>query len=197
MNPSSHEHISSEDLSAYLDAETSSEKKAILQAHLAECDDCRAEVAELTDLLRNQGRRRFWSIAIPTAAAASVAALMLVGPLRSGGEGDPTIQLRPGLSAEFEALPEIPVLSPEPGATVDPDQIEFIWAAFGENPSYRLTLADEGGDPLWTLETTRTRTSLPENVRLTPGGRYFWFVDALLPDGTTATTGMNALTVRR
>lgn len=197
MNLSSQEHLSSEELSAYLDAETSPEEKATLQAHLADCDACRAEVAELTDLLRNQGRRRFWSIAIPTAAVAAVAALMLAGPLGRRGGDDPAVQLRPGSSAEFEAMPEIPVISPESGATVDPAHVEFVWAAFGEDPAYRLTLADEGGDPLWTLETTETRTSLPENVRLAPGERYFWFVDALLPDGKTATTGMNTLTVRR
>ena len=33
---------------------------------------------------------------------------------------------------------------------------------------------------------------VPNNVGLTSGERYFWFVDALFSDGTSATTGASS-----
>lgn len=197
MTLSSFDHINAEDLTAYLDGELSGDAKARIQAHLAECDECRSEVVELSGALRPQRRSRRWTIAVPTAAAAAVAALLLLGPFEMGGDSRSADRLRPGSTVELEAVPEISVSRPGPGSTVGPEQIEFSWADMGGEATYRLTLTDEGGDPLWTVETTRSVVVLPEDVKLVPGRRYLWFVDALLADGTHATTGVQSFNVSR
>jgi hypothetical protein len=96
----------------------------------------------------------------------------------------------------LEAVPEVLAVAPAPGAALGPERIEFVWEAVESNATYRFTLTDEGGDPLWTAETTETAVTLPGEVSLEPGGRFFWFVDALLADGGSATTGIQNFTVR-
>ena len=54
-----------------------------------------------------------------------------------------------------------------------------------------VTVADAGGDPVWRTETRDTAVVLPPDVSLEPGARYVWFVDALLPDGGSATSGVH------
>ncbi len=77
-------HISSEDLTAYLDGEGTRAETLRIQAHLARCDPCRAEVAELTKILREQDVRRRLATAVPALAAAAVVAGVLLGPWRLG-----------------------------------------------------------------------------------------------------------------
>lgn len=197
MNRSSLEHLSSEDLAAYLDGEADRETKARVRTHLADCDECRSEMTELTSSLWSQRRRRTWTVGVPTAAAAAVAALLLVGPFAHRGEDASLNRLRGGNTGELEAVREIPIRNPEPGIAVSPGQVEFSWAEVGADATYRLTLTDEGGDPLWTIETQQSTVALPDDVELDPGQRYLWFVDALLADGTHATTGVESFTVRR
>jgi hypothetical protein len=55
---------------------------------------------------------------------------------------------------------------------------------------FRFTLTGQSGEPLWFHETSETSVSLPSEVELRPGETYFWYVDVLLPDGRTGTTGV-------
>ena len=191
------EHVSSEVLAAYLDGRLDGQEKAEVQAHLAVCDECREEVTEIAVALRSQARRKAWAVVIPVTAAAGIATILLAGPmgLGSGPGGDQ--RLRPGPAVEMEAVPRVRVVAPVTGSTVEQSSVVFVWEEVGPTATYRFTLTDEGGDPLWTSETTETAVTLPEDIGLQAGGRYFWFVDALLADGGGATSGIQSLMVRR
>ena len=187
----SSEHASSERFAAYLDGKLDTAEREGFQSHLTECVECRAEVAELTDLLSAHSRRRRWTIATPAAAAAAVAALLLLaGPLsREAGEDSGTLR-RPAATTQREAVRAIVTVTPAPDATIEQTDLVFTWRSLGEGTLYRLTVTDEGGDPLWIGETYDRTSLLPSRVVLERGAIYLWYVDALFPDGETATGGV-------
>jgi len=72
----------------------------------------------------------------------------------------------------------------------------MLWSAVAGEPTYRLTLTDASGQPVWTTTTTDTSITLPPNVILQQRKRYFWYVDALRADGRAASTGVRRFTTR-
>jgi len=124
------------------------------------------------------------------AAAAAVAVLALGIPvLRWGGGGPGVDELRaPG--AEFATL------GPGEARAGDPAGIRFTWSAGPEGSTFRFTLLDERGERVWSSETGDTTIVLPAEIEVTPGRSYYWYVDALAPDGRTLTAGPTPLEVR-
>ena len=184
-------HLSSEEIAAYADGEVAAAEKDRIQTHLADCSVCRAEMTELTDLLHAHGRRRRWTVAASGAAAAAVAAVLLIGGPFSREVPEESRGIRsPEMAAKREAVPTIPATAPAPDATVEQTELVFTWRSLGEGTLYRLTVTDEGGDPRWHGEMYDTTSLLPSDVVLERGRVYLWYIDALLTDGQTATTGV-------
>ena len=65
----------------------------------------------------------------------------------------------------------------------------FTWRSVAEGATYRLSLTDEAGDVLWTVNTPDTTVALVD-IMLEADQLYYWYVDALLHDGGSATTGV-------
>lgn len=194
--PSPGDHLSPEELAAYLDGAVGSEERLRIQEHLEGCDSCREEAAEVVLLLQRGGRRRVRRLAIPVAAAAAVAAVLLLGPWSQNGSQGPGERVRaPESVSTGEALPTVRALSPVQSSTVEQDSVVFAWEEVGEDAVYRLTVTDESGEPLWFHETAQTSVPLPSDVELLPGQDYFWFLDVLQPDGSTASTGVMSFRV--
>jgi hypothetical protein len=80
---------------------------------------------------------------------------------------------------------------------VESGSLEFAWEGVQEGALYRFTVTDESGEPLGSLETFETSVPLPSKVELHAGEDYFWFVDVLLADGRTGTTGVLSFRVSR
>lgn len=189
-------HLTSEELAAYLDDEAGPGEKARILAHLDACESCREETADLVRLLRRRRRQRVRRTVVPLAAAAALAGVLFVGSFFQEGTGGSGAALRaPHAATSAEALVDIHVLSPARGSTVEADSIEFAWDAVEEGAVYRLTIADESGEPLWVQETSGTSFRLPPEAELVSGARYFWFVDVLLANGSTGSTGVMSFRV--
>ncbi len=73
--------------------------------------------------------------------------------------------------------------------------IEFAWQTMGTDVRYRFNLTRADGSAVWNGGTSDTTLTLPPDVSLTPGATYFWWVDALMVDGRSVTTGMQSLEV--
>ena len=190
------QHPGSQDVAAYLDGSLTAAAKAEMQDHLAECDKCRAEVSELAELLHGGTRRRRWTIAAPAAAAAAAAVFLFAGPLaRQATEPPGSVVRAPGAAADREAVPTVQILSPPLDAEVIRDGLTFSWEPVGTDALYRLTLTDEAGDPVWAVETSEPSIEPPEDLNLEPGVLYFWYLDALLPDGQSHTTDVRVLRI--
>lgn len=187
-------HLDAGSISAYLDGRLGSGEKERVQKHLADCPECRREMSELVDLLKaNEGRRRRWPLAATGIAAAAVAALVIGGSLmREAADGPGTVRTPEG-AAERESVRSIAVISPSPEASVAREAVAFAWEPVGEGTTYRLTMTDGAGRTVWSTVTHESAVDMPEDLQLHPGEIYLWYVDAVLSDGTTATTGVTRL----
>lgn len=191
-------HIPGERLSGYVDDTIPAEERREIDAHLAECEECRREVTEIDRLLRDNGQRRPSHIHWTAAAVAAAVLLLFAVPAtinRLGEEGD--VLRSDSAAVEGEALVGIAPLDPviEPG---DGDggqvAVTLSWVESGPGLTYRVSVSDDSGRTLWTGTTTETSVRLPSEVRLESGRTYFWFVDATLVNGEAATTGIQRLT---
>jgi len=179
------DHLTEELAAAWLDGELTGEERGGVADHLAECDACREEIAELRQLLKTRARRRRPHHYLVATAAAAAAILWVTGPIvRDNAE---RIRGDAGRSEGMEAI--VDVISPADGA-VAADVSRFVWHDAGSGVQYTLTLTDEAGSVVWTAATADTVLPLPTSVRLERDRRYFWYVDALLDGGEAATSGV-------
>ena len=185
-------HLESSEVAAYLDRALARADRGRVEAHLADCDACRREVIEVSRLRHTSASRRRWLFFAPAAAAAAILIIVFARPadtpglgpvLRDGGE-------EPGLT--------VSLVAPTDSATVEGGgAVALTWRSAGSGVSYRVTLTDQRGDVVWSGAASDTTARLPGSVALPAGRSYFWFVDALLPDGRSLTSGVRHFTVRR
>jgi hypothetical protein len=193
MTPTSAEHIEPEAIAAYLDRGLSAEERQAVERHLLVCGECRRDLAEAADLGSARRPRRWVMVGIP-AAAAAVLALVIFGPLQSPGIRNPD---RPTVRGEqAEGTRSFAPVAPIDGAELAVDSIAFSWRSEGPGVHYLLTLTDENGDIVWSTGTADTSLSLPREVGLQPGQRYYWYADALLQGARSSTTGILEFRVR-
>ena len=189
--PADASHSSASDISAYLDRTLSAGDRTRVEAHLADCSECRQEVVELSRLLRSRPARH--SIGRWAVAAGIAATLAIIVGLPSGPDAPPVQPpevVERGLRAE-EGL-KLSAWGPTRGVSVRRDSLVLAWKpnASGSGPQYHLTLSNAEGSILWTASTPDTMLMPPPSLIL-PGGRtYYWYTDALLPDGRSLSTGV-------
>lgn len=188
-------HVDEREIAAFLDRSLGEDDRRRVEEHLATCPACRSDVTAAWRLGEAWApkRRRWIGAAAVTAAAAAVVAL-IVWP------GEETISTGPVLRddpAELERVtePRVEARSPADGAEVVAGELALRWSDAGPNARYRITITDSSGDPVWTTVTGDSSTLVPADVALRQGSEYTWFVDVLLPDGRSATTGSRSFEV--
>jgi hypothetical protein len=163
-------HLTPEQTAGYLDRVLTGGERAVVEAHLATCIDCRDEVIALRPLLevKRRGRRLWGSVALGAAAAAAVILLVLPGGI-SGPEPsqhrDPALDMAPAVKPR---VPEGPGLRPA----------LLAWSPVAQASRYRATVFDGEGSILFRAEATDSMLQLPDSLRLAPGKPYFWKVEA-------------------
>lgn len=194
----SEEHLTAEAIAAYLDGTIGDLERKRVEAHAAECEECRREIVEVTGTLRRMRRTPNWRVWAPAAAAAALIAFLVLRPFWIETGQDSTSRFRgPESIAGREGRVDIRVLAPADESTVSPADVAFIWHAGGAEASYQLTLTDAEGGVVWTLATTDTVASLPDTIALVHASLYHWYVDGLLEDGRQASSGVRSFTTRR
>ena len=172
---------------------------ADLETHLLTCSACREEV-RIGMVVRAAAavpaaRRRPWRLTRReswlTLGAAAAAAVVLFIARPTSHDGAVPAAVRGGT----EGTPAIADVSPATGAVVSPASLAFVWRSAGTSAQYRLTVTNERGDIVWTGVSADTARRLPASVRLHSGASYFWYVDALLPDGGSATSQARRFTM--
>jgi hypothetical protein len=183
-------HLDEAVLTAFVSGTAGPTRTAIV-AHLADCAKCRHAVTSLSRALADPDvageiarlnaapsrRRPLWIAALAAAALLFV----LVNPFRNRASGPGGSTLR----GRSEAVPAASIVSPADGQLVQVDGVSFIWRGLGGGVEYRITVTDEKGDVVWTRQSPDTMTRLDRAV-LRPGRTYYWYVDALYPDGRSA-----------
>lgn len=190
-------HPQNEDVAAYVEGGLPPAERTLLEAHLAECPECRRVATEAALLLREEARRRKWVVAAPAAALAAAAALALFVILPADENDVPaTATTRAGAEEDHEALPVIRIVLPDAQVPIHPDSVRFVWRKAAPDALYRLAVTDSAGGPVWETTTADTTAGPPLEVGLEADHRYFWYVDALLPDGSEASTGVEEFRTR-
>lgn len=183
-------HLDSSDVASYLDRALPPVERERVEAHLADCSLCREEVIQVSRLRHSRAARRGWLVLGPITAAAAIAVIVISRP--SGPSGTGPI-LRDGGA---ESSPTVFLVSPADRGIVE-RHVSFTWRSVGARVSYRVTVTDERGDVLWSSAVADTTARLPGAIVLPAGRPSFWYVDALLPDGRSVTSGVRRLMAPR
>lgn len=181
-------HLSAEDAAGFLDGRLSREVNARIEKHLAACRECRDDLGASARLL--PASRISWPIVriVTGIAAAALITIVIRSATLSGGAPD---QQRAG-QVDLQPLAQ----SPADGALVPAGHVVLTWSFAVAQSSYRVTVTDSLGSTVWSAESRDTVVSLPNSVRLVAGDAYYWYVEALLPDGRRRSSGVQRIRIQ-
>jgi hypothetical protein len=191
------QHLDSDVLAAWAERRLPADLRSTVASHLAECPACRSELTAAALLIQGDRRRRRRLIAVPALAAAVLLLVVASDPFGTRRHQAEDRILRAGDQSKQEGTLQLGAIAPVEGATVSRESLRFIWQGDGADALFRFTLAGPTGEQLWQTTTRDTTIALPDTVTLEPGERYLWWVDVLLTDARTATTGPREFTVAR
>ncbi len=189
------QHLSETDIAAYIDGVVAADDRRRMEAHLVWCDACRTEmVASQSAVFAAPpvGRRTrgSWTWA---GAAAAAAVIVVAGSILTQRADDRDV-VRSAPSPAPATRPVVTVVSPGDGQRLGADR-KLVWRSAGTGASYRITIGDDSGQPVHSMMVQDTSVTLPASVPLASGKKFFWYVDASLPGGATATSGLVSFTV--
>jgi len=175
------QHLAPNDLAAYVDRALTGERRARVEAHLARCAECRAEVSDATQIVASLPRARWRNRSLIAASGAVAAALLIFVVPRA--TRDSTSQHRE--SPVTSIVPPV-LLSPTGdrlrllgGSSARTDSIiGFTWSSVPHADRYRIRIFDSNGSILLERSSSDTTMSLPADVLLRAGPTYFWQVQA-------------------
>jgi hypothetical protein len=173
-------HLDPAEVADYVGRTISGDGRRRVERHLADCETCTEEVAAIARLARPTASPRW----MPYAAAAAVLAGLLVFWPR-GGSRVPDDTLRDGGSSVA-----ITVVEPADGAVVA-GSATLVWRAVPRALAYRVLVTRSDGDSLWAVHTSDTVVNIPEMAGEGSVTRH-WYVDALLADGSSVSSGMRS-----
>ena len=75
--------------------------------------------------------------------------------------------------------------------------VRFSWRSVPSARDYMLVVVDTAGGDVFAQNTTDTSVTLPDSVKLSPGGEYLWWVQATMPDGATLSAVTERFRVKR
>jgi hypothetical protein len=192
-------------LAAFVDGDLPESVRSRVQGHLADCSLCLQHVAavvrsretpkpEVPPRLLARARGLVESPAVGTPALAwrwgmvsAAAGLMLVAAVQvwqfrtASDPGASPVDVR----SEPCRLVAPQLLSPEEGALVSRERIDFRWREVAGAIFYEIQLVTADGDVLWQDRTEETTVRLPEAVPIAPGQEVYVWVRAHLLDGNT------------
>lgn len=176
-------HLEAHEVAAYVERSLPTAARDRVEDHLSRCEQCTAEVAEIVRLRPRPSRRVPW-IPIGVAAAAAVAGLLVARPL--------VHRSMPDIDVERQGQPaaRLQIVAPAAGARVS-EPVVLAWRAAAGASVYRVTLSREDGDSVWAGTTSDTTLAIPPGVPLSRTARYYWYVDALLANGASLSTGVH------
>lgn len=171
------------------------ERHEKMVTHLAGCARCRHAVAALSTTLsapavaREVSRlgsmsARRWAAWTAAALATAATILLIVNPFRGTPAPGGTV-----FRGNSEGAAPLTLIGPVAGTVVRTDSLIFAWHGLGAQVEYRITVTDDKGDVVWTRQSPDTEARPPAAL-LRPGQSYFWYVDALLPNGRSTAAGV-------
>jgi hypothetical protein len=148
--------------------------------HLSSCRRCQREVSSLIGALNDAdvilasgtGRHRLLRVAALLSIAAGAILVITLGDF---GKQAPVATHAPHRAPEL-----IPGSQPVGVSPVGPvsNAIELRWSEVPDADAYKVTLFNSEGLALLEAESGENFVVVPDSIRLVPGGRYLWQVQA-------------------
>lgn len=183
-------HLEPAQVASYVDGTIQPSVRAAVQRHLATCEDCRAELVEVSRIMRSfpaarRARRHVW---LPAAAAAAVV-LVLAWP-RAANTPVGTVHREEAVTTTVAPRPVTPI-----GAVASVS--ELVWSSVPYADRYHVRMFDGNGTVIWERETADTVATLPTSVSPRAEVSYFWKVEALTGFDRRAASGLVEFVVSR
>lgn len=193
FNPTMHPNEA--DLAAYIDGAIADAERKSVEAHLSVCDECRMEVTASQEAVSTAPRAAIraripmrW-VGLGAAAVLMVVAVSTLSRTTSDRTTERgTVAISPG------AKRVVAIVMPVDNSTLGSDR-RLVWRSEAGSATYRITIGDDSGQPLHSATLGDTSFVVPASIMLTPERKYFWYVDAITGDGTTATSGLKSFTI--
>jgi hypothetical protein len=191
------DHLTSGQLGAFLANALTEEERDAVERHLVACAECRGDLVQaqrtvITAPSARRTSRRHWI----TLGALAAAAVLVVAVWPRNEVTRSPVPIERDAPVTPVTAEVVTIVSPSANGEIDEATPTFRWNR-DDGSSYRITVTDEGGRPLWTETTNDTSVVLPATAQLPRGARFFWYVDALRPDGRSVTSGINAFRTPR
>ena len=191
------DHLTSGQLGAFLANALTEEERDAVERHLVACAECRSDLVQaqravITAPSARRTSRRHWI----TLGALAAAAVLVVAVWPRNNVTRSPVPIERDAPVTPVTAEVVTIVSPSANGEIDEATSTFTWNR-DDGSSYRITVTDEGGRPLWTETTNDTSVVLPATAQLPRGARFFWYVDALRPDGRSVTSGINAFRTPR
>jgi hypothetical protein len=177
-------HLSADDIAALVDGDVPPDRRAAVEAHLSVCGECRSELVAASELVDSVPAKSRIPIRWFAGVAAAVALIAIVPWVRNRSAPSPNEAVRSSASS----LASIQTVGPAPGMNAAADSLTFSWRPLPGVMTYHVFVTDSAGAPVYNLTTTDTVVGPIADVHLSPGSRYFWYVDALRRDGSSVTS---------
>jgi anti-sigma factor RsiW len=179
-------------MAAMIDGRLPADRRAKVDAHLAVCSACRSELAATAALVDSAPSRRRIPVRWIASAAAAVLVLAVLPLVRSGKTNAPATGERAAASSPLT----VTTVTPTSGMQAAVDSVVFAWRSLPGVTTYQLFVTDSVGTPVYTLKTGDTVVRPVANAPLSPGARYFWYVDALKSDGSSTASPQIGFSIR-
>ena len=164
-------HLTPEQTAGYLDGVLTTDERAVVEAHLDTCFECRDEVVALRPVIRARNPRRWLLPTTVTAGAAAAAALVLLVQSGRLSGPEPSLHRDPWQEAT-------PVLVPKAPAGMGVRPALLAWSPLPQASKYRVHIFDAEGTILFQTEAADSLVKLPDSIGFSPGQPYFWKVEA-------------------
>jgi hypothetical protein len=167
------EHLTPMDVASYIDGAATGDDRRRIDAHLADCVECRNDVVDSGRIVRSQASARLSSarLLVPTAIAAAAAAAMVLVLVRP-----PLVEQR----GEHREAPLTTTVLPHAVAPIGTvDSVPLLqWTSVPNADQYHVRLFNADGTVLWAQTTGDTTAAMPTTVAIRPNSTYSWMVEA-------------------
>jgi hypothetical protein len=172
------DHLQADEVADYLAGTLSGRLRERITRHLADCEECTAELVAVNRLRRPSRAPVRW---VAAAAAAAVGAVLLLGPglMRRPSADEPLVR-------GTESSIVVRAVQPLEGAELH-GRATFAWHGVPRATAYRVSVSRPDGDSVWATTTRDTTINASEDLLRAGPGSYYWYVDALLEDGHSVT----------
>lgn len=159
------QHLTEAEVAGYVDRRLHGFELTNAEGHLAECGECRSEVVAVGRVVRGLRQRKRWTIAVPLAAAAVLAFLLLPRP-----SSDHPVLREPVVTTIIAPTPITPR-----GQVAEVSLI--AWSSVPGATRYEVTVFDSAGTIAWESSGVDSTARVPRNA-LARGRPYYWKVAA-------------------